>query len=113
MLQMDMGKAFICHHKSDFDAQTIYKSLIEYSLQSTKASLDTSKIPAYIASAPLGDGSWTGKLETFILQWQDKLRQYDKLVKDTEHFPASIKLVMLKNTVHPIPELRAIKNQAG
>ena len=111
-LQTDMGKAFVRRHEADFDAQTIYKSLLEYSLQSTKAFLDTSKILAYITSARLGDGSWTGKLETFILQWQDKLRQYDKLVKDTERFPASIKRVMLENAVHPIAELRAVKNQA-
>jgi hypothetical protein len=90
----------------------LYKSLLEYSIKSMKASLDTSKLLAYITSARLGDGSWTGKLETFILQWQDKLRQYDKLVKDTERFPASIKRVMLENAVHPIAELRAVKNQA-
>jgi hypothetical protein len=48
----------------------------------------------------------------FILRLQDKLRQYDKLVKDTEHFMASIKRVMLENAVHPIAELRVIKNQA-
>jgi hypothetical protein len=112
MLETDMGKASVRCHESDFNAQTIYKSLHEYSLQSTKASLDTSKILAYITSARLGNGSWTGKLETFILQWQDKLCQYDKLVKDMERFPASIKRVMLENAVHPIAELRAIKNQA-
>jgi hypothetical protein len=111
-LQMDMGKAFVWRHESAFDAQTIYKSLVEYSLQSTKASLDTSKILAYITSARLGDHSCTGKLETFILHWQDKLRRYDKLVNDTERFLASIKHVMLENAVHPIAELRAIKNQA-
>jgi hypothetical protein len=112
-LQTDMGKALVHHHKSDFDAQTLYKSLLEYSIKSTKASLDTSKLLAYITSAWLGDGSWTGKLETFILlQWQDKLRQYEKLVKDNERFPTSIKRVMLENAVHPIAELCAIKNQA-
>jgi hypothetical protein len=111
-LQTDMGKTFVRRHEADFDAQTIYVSLVEYSIQSTKASLDTSKILAYITSARLGDGGWTGKLETFILQWQDKLRLYDKLVQDTERFPASIKRVMLENAVHPIAELRAVKNQA-
>jgi hypothetical protein len=111
-LQTDMGKALVRHHESDFDAQALYQSLLEYSIKSTKASLDTSKLLAYITSAQLGDGSWTGKLKTFILQWQDKLRQYEKLVKDNQRFPASIQRVMLENAVHPIAELRAIKNQA-
>jgi hypothetical protein len=96
----------------DFDAQAIYRRLLEYSLKSTKASLDTSKILAYITSAKLGDGGWTGKLKTFILQWQDKLCQYNKRVQATERFPDSIKRVMLENAIHPISELCAVKNQA-
>jgi hypothetical protein len=50
-LQTDMGKALVRHHKSDFHAQTLYKSLLEYSIKSAKASLDTSKLLAYITSA--------------------------------------------------------------
>jgi hypothetical protein len=111
-LQTDMGEALVCRHESNFDAQTLYKSLLEYSIKSMKASLDTSKLLAYITSAWLGDGSWTGKLKTFILQWQDKLRQYEKLVKDNKHFPASLKRVMLENALHPIAGLLTIKNQA-
>jgi hypothetical protein len=64
-------------------------------------------------STKLGDGGWTGKLETFlILQWQDKLQQYDKLVQVKERFLDPIKRVMLENAVHPVSELRAVENQA-
>jgi hypothetical protein len=52
-LQTDMGKALFCRHKSDFDAQTLYQSLLEYSIKSTKASLDTSKLLAYITITKL------------------------------------------------------------
>jgi hypothetical protein len=41
-LQTDQGKAFVHQHEQDFDAQKIYSSLQDYSVKSTKASLDTS-----------------------------------------------------------------------
>ena len=111
-LQTDQGKAFVRGHETDFDAQAIYRGLVEYSLKSTKASLDTSTTLAYITSAKVGDGSWKGTSQAFILHWQDQIRLYEKLVAKTEHFPDSIKRVMLENAVRPIAELRAVKDQA-
>jgi hypothetical protein len=58
MLQTDQGKAFIHQHEEDFDAQKIYSSLQDYSVKSTKASLDASKLLLYITSAKMGDGAW-------------------------------------------------------
>ena len=56
-LQTDQGKAFVHKHEGDFDAQMIYQKLVEYSIKSTKASLDSSKTLAYITTAHVGDGS--------------------------------------------------------
>ena len=52
-LQTDQGKAFVRQHEQDFDAQKIYSSLQDYSVKSTKASLDTSKLLSYIMSAKM------------------------------------------------------------
>jgi hypothetical protein len=41
-LQTDQGKAIVRAHEDDFDAQAVYKDLVEYSINSTKASLDAS-----------------------------------------------------------------------
>jgi hypothetical protein len=113
-LQMtDQGKAFVHQHEQDFDAQKIYSSLQDYSVTSTKASLDTSKLLSYIMPAKMRDGSWKGGAHAFILHWQDKIRMYKKQVSTGEQFSDALKHVMLQNAVHPLEELYAIKTQAN
>jgi uncharacterized protein with FMN-binding domain len=107
-LQTDQGKAFVRQHEEDFDAQKIYSSLQDYSVKSTKASLDASKLLSYITSAKMGDGAWKGSAHAFILNWQDKLRIYKKQVSTGALFSDDLKRTMLQNAVHPIEELRAV-----
>jgi hypothetical protein len=111
-LQTDQGKAFVRQHEKDFDAQKIYMHLEDYSIKSTKASLDTSKLLSYITSAKIGDGTWKGTAQNFILHWSDKVRLYEKQIDVAQHFTDTLKRVMLQNAVHPIEELRAVKIQA-
>jgi hypothetical protein len=66
-LQTDKGKALVRAHNTTSDAQGIYKELCKYALQSTKASLDSASLLAYITSAKLGDGKWKGTTHAFIL----------------------------------------------
>jgi hypothetical protein len=40
------------------------------------------------------------------------VRQYEKLVKKKDHFLEAIKLHLLQNAVHAVPELRQVKTQA-
>jgi hypothetical protein len=68
------GKAIIRKNKSTFDAQKEYEKLQEYHLNSTKASLSSVKILGYITSAKIGNGSWHGTSENFILNWQEQIR---------------------------------------
>jgi hypothetical protein len=56
-LPTDQGKALVRNHDNDFDAQAIYKDLVEYSINSTKASLDTSNTLKYITAARIGDSN--------------------------------------------------------
>ena len=112
-LQTDQGKAFVCEHEKDFDAQKIYSSLQEYSVTSTKASLDASKLLSYITSAKMGDGTWKGGAHAFILNWQDKLRMYEKQISTGALFSDDLKRTMLENAVNPIEELRVVKAQAN
>jgi hypothetical protein len=66
----------------------------------------------YITTARIGDGSWKNTAHSFILHWQDKIRLYEKMVQKTDHFPDSVKRIMLENAVAPVDMLRAVKNQA-
>ena len=111
-VQTDRGKAIIRDHEHDFDAQQVYKKLKNYHLTSTKAKIESSVILSYITSAKLGDGSWNGTTEAFIINWQNQVRLYEKHGPPTDHFSDGQKRVMLQNAVNGIDELRQVKNTA-
>ena len=70
----DRGKAIVREHEHDFDAQKVYQKLKSYHLSSTKAKMESSVILSYITSAKLGDGTWNGSTESFIINWQNQVR---------------------------------------
>jgi hypothetical protein len=111
-LQTDKGKALVRAHHSTSNAQAIYKELSEYALQSTKASLDSASLLAYITSAKLGDGKWKGTTHAFILHWQDQVRLFGDLVGTHTYFADDLLRTMLENAVTKISELRSVKAQA-
>jgi hypothetical protein len=107
------GKAIIIHkHEITFDAQKAYVELQNHHLTSTKASLSSVKILGYIASAKIGDGSWHGTAENFILNWQEQIRLYERLTPISSHF-SDEKLTMLQTAVHPLQELCQVKATAA
>jgi hypothetical protein len=90
------GKAIICKYESSFDAQKADAELQDHHLTSTKASLSSIKILGYITSAKIGDGSWNGTAENFILNWQEQIRLYERLTPARGHFSDEQKLTMLQ-----------------
>jgi hypothetical protein len=69
----DRGKAIIRDHEHDFDAQKAYQKIKDYHLQSTKAKMESSVILSYVTSAKLGEGTWNGTTEAFIIHWQNQV----------------------------------------
>jgi hypothetical protein len=108
----DRGKAIIREHEHDFDAQQVYKKIKSYHLKSTKAKMESSAILSYITSTKLGDSTWNGTTEAFIINWQNQVRLYEKHVPPSDHFSAGQKRIMLQNAVNGIDELRQVKNTA-
>ena len=108
----DRGKAIIREHEHDFDAQQVYKKIKDYHLKSTKAKMESSGILSYITSTKLGDGTWNGTTEAFIINWQNQVRLYEKHVPPSDHFSDGQKRIMLQNAVNGIDELRQVKNTA-
>jgi hypothetical protein len=68
----------------------------EYHLNSTKASLSSVKILGYITSAEIGDGSWHGTSENFILNWQEQIRLYERLTPPSSHFQMNKSLLCFR-----------------
>ena len=108
----DRGKAIVRQHEATYDAQKVYKALLDHHLTSTKAMMDSSTILSYITSVRLGDGKWKGKTEGFITHWMNQVRLYERQVPSTDHFSDGQKRIMLENAVTPIAELRGVKNTA-
>jgi hypothetical protein len=108
----DRGKAIIRDHEHDFDAQQAYQKIKSYHLKSTKAKMESSVILSYITSSKLGDGTWNGTTEAFIINWQNQVRLYEKHVPPSDHFSDGQKCIMLQNAVNGIDELRQVKNTA-
>jgi hypothetical protein len=104
------GKAIIRKHARSFNAQKDYAELKAHHLTSTKASLNSVKILGHITSAKIGDGSWHGTAENFILNWQEQIRLYERLTPSSGHFSDEQKLTMLQTAVHPLQELRQVKS---
>ena len=68
-LLTDKGKAILRANAVSYDAQKTYRELKAYSLTSTKALLDSSKLLSYITSVRIGDVSWKGTAHAFLLNW--------------------------------------------
>jgi hypothetical protein len=60
----------------------------------------------------INDGSWHGTLENFLINWQEQFQRYECLVPAASHYKDKQKLAMLQVTVHPLHELRQVKNAA-
>ena len=66
----------------------------------------------YITTIWIGDGSWNGSAASFVLNWKDKVREFENLSDTKNHFSEEWKLIMLQNAVHPLSELRQVKTTA-
>ena len=97
-------------YESEYDSQAIYKHLSAYYEKNAKAALDSSSLLAYITTDRIDE--WKGSSESFILNWQEKVRQYELLVKPEDAFSSAIKLTMLQNAVSPVEHLKQVKDTA-
>ncbi|KAG7340327.1 hypothetical protein IV203_023870 [Nitzschia inconspicua] len=112
-LDTDQGQTVIRTHAATSDAQKAYADMREYCLRSAKAELNAADHLAYITNAKLGNGQWRGTAESFILNWQDRLRKHTDTLKDkSAALHDTTKLALLQNAVSLIPQLNDVKLRA-
>lgn len=104
-LLTDKGKALVHIYEASSDAQSIYSKLVKHCTKSIKASLDLTMIMEYIMTSRLGKGSWVGSTTSFILNWQDKIHEFEKITDKLTQFSDEWKLILLQNAMHPLQEL--------
>ena len=74
--------------------------------------MDATRLLQYITTAKLGEGKWKGTTQNFVLHWNERIKEHERLVPNpTDYFSNGQKLSMLQNAVHAIPELSLVKNQ--
>ena len=111
-LLTDQGKAIVCDHAYRCDAWQVYIELKTYSLESTKASLESARLLEYIVGTSIDDSTWKGMAEGFILHWLEQIRKYESATFRIEHMHDNVKRLHLQRAVSGIDELRQVKNQA-
>jgi hypothetical protein len=104
------GKSIILDHADTGNAQAAYHELSEHHLRSTKAMFDAASTLSWITSVRLGSGTWSGTNEAFLEHWRQQIKRYERQFPRSEHMSDTMKKIMLENAVHPIPELRQVKN---
>jgi hypothetical protein len=70
------------------------------------------KITEYLTTIRINDRSWHGTLENFLINWQAQFRRYKPYVPAASYYTDEQKLAMLQVTIHPLRELRQVKNMA-
>jgi hypothetical protein len=99
VLLTDKGKSLVRQYASTFDAQKIFRDLTVYANTSTMAAQEAADLLTYITSSTFGDGTWKGKARGFILNWQDKVRQYESIIPARDHLTTTIRRNLLENAV--------------
>ena len=108
-LQTDKGRELIRSHETDFNAQSIYASLLQFYTTNVVGQDNQTKLLKYITTSRLGDGNWNGPTHAYILHYQEQIRQYNKYAKQDQILPESLQLILLQNAVDSIPALSAVK----
>ena len=67
------GKSLVRHYELHWDGHKIHSELLVHAETSIKASVDSTQLLTYIATANIGDGSCRGYTEDFILHWQEHI----------------------------------------
>ena len=112
VLKTDTGKALVRKYEADYDAQQIFIDLTAHATTSTQATLDADMLLAYLTTARV-ETHWKGSSHAFILHWCNKMRSYEDMLAEADHFTPSIKMRMLQNAVAGVSALNQVKVQSA
>ena len=109
VVQTDIGKSYVREHEDDYDAQEVYRKLLNFAKASTKSEFTKDKLVEFMTTAKL-DSRWKGSNEGFILYWKEQMRLFEDLTPRPEHYAPNAKKRMIEAAVRNIPELKAVKD---
>ena len=75
IVQTDEGKAFVCQHKKDYNAQEVCRKLLNFATKSTSAELAKDSLIKFLTTTQL-DSRWTGWLHTPLVRANAPTRRH-------------------------------------
>jgi len=108
-LTTDEGKTLARQHVSDYDAQSIYKSLSDFHSNSMHSELVGNKIMIFLTTFRYNVNHWAGKTAvSFIMYFLEQLRLYDEILLSSGAPVNSdtFKITVLDHAVQNVPDLR-------
>jgi hypothetical protein len=107
-LKTPMGKHFVRNHESTRNAQAIWSDYLTYMRTSSKADMQIEDLMMVLTSFRLTT-TYRGTSQKFIVDWLDKIRQYEDLTPTSAHFPDVMKKAMLQNALNDIKAFVDVK----
>jgi hypothetical protein len=104
-----MGRHFVCNHETAReDAQAVWKDYLHYMRTSTKADMQIEDLMTVLTSFRL-TSTYRGTSQKFIVDWLDKIGQYEDLTPKSAHFPDIMRKAMLQNALNDIKAFVDVK----
>ena len=110
VFKTDKSKSILKEHvtlNKPTAAQDIWRDLQEYFKGSTTSRDQIEQYRNYCSTTWINDGKWKGNTHSYILHFQQQVRNYDKLAPKV--FTPEEKMQYLQQAVQPLPDLQAIK----
>ena len=105
-----MGAHFIALHENDRNTQMVWKDYTTYMKTSTSADMQIEELMSSLTSLRLSQ-NYRGTTQKFLIDWLDKMMQYEKLTPLEAHFTPTVKKTMLQNAVQDFKAVKQVKTQ--
>jgi hypothetical protein len=110
-VKTDMGVSFVRSHEVDRDAQAVWRELVAHQTNSTTGRIARQNLMTHLTTYKFDASVWHGTYVSFIVNFQNKLREYERLTPVVDHYSDEMKRTLLMQYVSTIKELNAIKSQ--
>ena len=112
-LKTDRGMGIVRLHENDRDAQAVWRELTAHQTTSTTGTLVREDLLGFLTTFKLTPNNWKGTFNGFLINYQDKLREFERLTPNAaDHFSDEMKRTLLQASVSQVPELHQIQTQS-
>lgn len=84
-LKTDMGMSIIQNHETLCSTQQVWQELVHHQMTSTTGSMVWESIMAHLTAVKLDTSVWHGTYIGFIVNFQNKLREYKRISTIADH----------------------------